>query len=231
MRRPAPFACLLGFALLAAAGASAQDTTEARLREALRETADKLHATEAELAQQQLATAAAEKERDTLKQAPRPSRTDMAQAAALQRRLTQTAGQLAQAQADGQKSQAQQQASAQAAQKAETARAALAEQLSQLRARDERCAANDEAVYGTGLEIAALYRDPGFVDHLRNLHLKPLGFDRVKEENRMRALEDRFNEEHAQALHCRTDPAPVTATPPTLPEQTEPSQPSTGGER
>ena len=162
--RPAWLLCI---ALLAASVVNAQDNTEARLREALRQTAAKLHETEADLAQQQLATAAAERERDALKQAPpRAAKADVGQAAALQRRLAQTAGQLAQAQADGQKSQAAQQASAQAAQKAEAARAALAEQLSQLRTRFERCGANDDAVYGTGLEIAAMYRDPEFVKRL-----------------------------------------------------------------
>jgi hypothetical protein len=222
---PRPFAWLLGFALLASAGAGAQDSTEARLREALRQTAEKLHATEADLAQQQVATAAAEHERDALKQAPHPAKAD----GALQHRLAETAAELAQARADAQKWQAAQQASAQAIQLKETERAALAGQLAQQRARFERCAANDEALYGTGREIAAMYRDPDFVDHLRNLHLKPFGFARVREENRMRELEDRFAEQHAQMQRCRTDipsattaqaaapTAPAAAAPPAAP--------------
>jgi len=220
MRRPPrPSIWLFGFALLAAAGAGAQDNTEARLREALRETAEKLHATEADLAQQQLATAAAEHERDALKQAPHPAKAD----GALQRRLAETAGELAQSRADGQKWQSAQQASAQALQQKETERAALAEQLAQQRARFERCSVNDEALYGTGREIAALYRDPAFVDHLRNLHLKPFGFDRVREENRMRALEDRLAEQHAQMQQCRTASTAAPAAAPVAPAAPAPS--------
>ena len=222
-----PSAWTLSLVLLLVPVAHADDTTDARLREALRQTAEKLHATEADLAQQQLATAAAERERDALKQAPHPAKAD----SALQHRLAETAGELAQARADGQKWQAAQEASAQALQQKETERAALAGQLAQQRARFERCSANDEALYGTGREIAAMYRDPEFVDHLRNLHLKPLGFSRVREENRMRALEDRFAEEHAQMQRCRTDtPSATTAPPaaPAAPAASAPPSPSSG---
>jgi chromosome segregation ATPase len=229
MRRP-PFASvwLFGFALLATSGVSAQDSTEARLREALRQTAEKLQTTEADLAQQQLATAAAERERDALKARP-VSKVDAAQTVALQRKLASTDAELAQARSDQQKSQAEQQASAQIAQKKEAERAALAEQLAHLRARDQRCVANNEAFYGTADEILAMYRDPTFVNHVRNLHLWPLGFDRVKQENRMRALEDRFAEQHAQAQHClTTDAAPASPTPsasPVAPAQAQSTTP------
>jgi hypothetical protein len=203
-------------ALLAISCAHAQDSTETRLREALRETAEKLHATEADLAQQQLATAAAERERDALKQAPHPAKPD----GALQHKLAEATGELAQARADQQKWQAAQQTAEQIAQKKEAERAALAEQLTQLRARVERCAANDDALYGTGREIAALYRDPKFVEPVSLHHLWPLGFDRVKEENRVRALEDRLGEQLALAQRCRNDataPAKAPAAASTAP--------------
>jgi len=199
-------ASLLCVALVAASVVHAQDTTEARLREALRDTAEKLHATEADLAQQQLATAAAERECDALKQVPHASRAEGAQTAALQRRLTEAAGNLAQAQADEQKLQAAQQVSALGLQQKETERAALAGHLSQLLAREDRCVANDDAFYGTGREIAALYRDPAFTAYF-SYHRLPIGFDRVREENRVRALEDRFTDQLAQAHRCRTDTA------------------------
>jgi DNA repair exonuclease SbcCD ATPase subunit len=220
--RAGRLARLAAVALIAFPGVHAQDTTEARLREALRATAEKLHATEADLAQQQLATAAAERERDALKQAPRAAHVDGAQAAALQHRLAAAAAELAQAQSDGQKWQAEQQASAQALQHKETERAALADQVTQLRARAERCVADDGAVYGTAREIAALYRDPKFLGPVRSHHLWPLGFDRVREENRVRALEDRLSDQLAQAQRCRTDapsaqPASATIATPATP--------------
>ncbi|HEY2346399.1 MAG TPA: hypothetical protein VGH80_11010 [Xanthomonadaceae bacterium] len=227
MPRPARrFIALLGVALVVAPAIHAEDSPDtARLREALRQASAKLNETEAQLEQQQLATAAAERERDALKQAQPAAAKDDARSAALQRKLASSAGELAQARADGEKFQAAQQAADQAAQKKETERAALAQQLVQLRARMDRCAASDEAMYGTGLEIAGLYRDPGFVDHLRNLHLKPFGFDRVREENRMRELEDRLAEQHAAIQHCHADATPAAATstlPPASPAQAEP---------
>lgn len=229
MRRSAHLpAWLLGFALLAVPAVFAQDATEARLREALRETAAKLHATEADLAQQQLATAAAESQRDALKHAPQPAKADGVQVAAVQRKLAAATGQLAQAQAEQQKWQAAQQVSAQAVQTKEAERAALAEQLSQLRARTERCAANDDALYGVGREIAALYRDPKFVDSVHNHHLWPLGFDRVREENRVRALEDRLTAQNTLAQHCRTDATSATIAP-SVP--VEPTAPTSSGEQ
>jgi chromosome segregation ATPase len=224
MRRlPRPSIWMLGLGLLATASVSAQDSTEARLREALRETAEKLHATEADLAQQQLATAAAEHERDALKQAPHLAKVD----GALQRRLASAEGELAQARSDQQKSQAEQQASAQIAQKKEAERAALAEQLAQLRARTERCVASDDAYFATAEEILAMYRDPAFANHVRNLHLWPLGFDRVRAENRMRSLEDRLADQNVQMQHCLTTDAvaPPMASPAT-PPQAKPAEAS-----
>ena len=212
MRRPARApAWLIGVALCAMTAVHADDATETRLREALRATAEKLHAAEADLAQQQLATAAAERERDALKQAPHAPHADAAQTAALQHRIAATAAELTQAQADVQKSQAEQQASTQALQHKEAERAALADQVAQLRARDERCVAGDSAVVASAREIAALYRDPKFLGPVRSHHLWPLGFDRVREENHIRSLEDRLADAVAQAQHCRTDAPAVKA--------------------
>ncbi len=213
MRRPArASAWLLGLAFLATS-VHAQDTTEGRLREALRQTAEKLHAAEADLAQQQLATAAAESERDALKQAPPAAHVDTAQTVALQRRLAAADGELSQAHAEAQKWQAAQQVAAQAAQQKEAERTALAEQLSKLSARAERCVASDEALYRTGREIAALYRDPAFSDPVHWHHLWPLGFARVREENRVRGLEDHLTEQLAEAQRCRTDAPPAKPAP------------------
>jgi hypothetical protein len=216
-------AWLLSLALLAVSVVHAQDNTEARLRDALRDTAAKLHATEAELEQQQLATAAAERERDALKQAPRPARTDVAQSAALQRKLAASAGELAQASVAVQKWQAAQQASAQALQLKEAERASLAERLAQLRTRAESCVANDDAFYATGREIAALYRDPAFVAYFTYRRL-PLGFDRVREENRVRALEDHLSDQLAQQHRCFIDATSAPSAPTTPPSPLTPPE-------
>jgi len=225
----------IALALAAAPAAFAQDTTESRLRDALRQTAEKLHQAEADLAQQQLATAAAERERDALKQAPR-AKADGAQVAVVQRRLASVSADLAQAQAEQQKWQAAQQQAAQDAQRKEGERAALEKLLAQVRLRSEQCAPNDEALYGTSREIAALYRDAKFESGVRHPHLWPLGFDRVKEENRVRALEDRLAEQHALAQRCRAEalvPPAAGATPaaapvPAIAPPATPSAPDAG---
>lgn len=215
MRRPTRHhALLLGLALACAAVAHAgdEDAQTDRLREALRQTSARLQETQAQLEQAQLAAAEAQRERDALKQHASTPKDD-ARAAALQRQLASASGELAQARAEGQKSQQAQQAAERLAKAKETESAALSGQLEKLRTLVRQCAASDDALYGTGVEIAGLYRDPDFVNHLRNLHLHPLGFDRVKQENRMRDLEDRFADDHAKVERCRTAVAAGRASP------------------
>lgn len=200
--RSAPLLAALWFA---ASGAHAQTANETRLREALRETGARLRSAEAALAAQQAATAAAERERDALKAqaGTRVVRDDSGRVAALQRRLDQAGSASEQARAEAQRWHAAQQQAAQLAQQKDGERAALAARLEAAEAQSARCAANSEALYATGQEIAGLYRDPKFIDFVRDRGFEPLGFERVRHENRVRALEDRLAEQGEQAAHCR----------------------------
>ncbi|WP_408949940.1 hypothetical protein [Lysobacter sp. Hz 25] len=204
--RSAPLLAALWFA---ASGAHAQTANETRLREALRETGARLRSAEAALAAQQAATAAAERERDALKaQAGKSAvRDDGARVAALQRQLGQASSASEQARANAQKWQAAQQQAAQLAQQKDGERAALATRLEAAEAQAVRCAADSEALYATGQEIAGLYRDPQFIDFVRDRGFEPLGLDRVKHENRVRALEDKLAEQGEQAARCRNGEA------------------------
>lgn len=201
-------ALLLLLAVSAVWPACAQSGTEARLREALRDTAVKLRTAEAALAEQQLATAALERERDALKSRPAP-RVDTGREAALQSQLARTSGELAQARAEEQKWRMAEQQASQIAQTREAERAALTEQLAKTRAQSAQCVANTESLYKIGREIAALYRDPAFVDFVRDHGRELLGIDRVRDENRVRALEDRLVEAYAQSQSCSASVAAV----------------------
>ncbi|MGH8083099.1 MAG: hypothetical protein ACREP7_21150 [Lysobacter sp.] len=196
--RSAPLLAALWFA---ASGAHAQTANETRLRDALRDTGARLRTAEAALAAQQAATAAAERERDTLKSAPAkaPPREDGARLTALQHQLSQASASSEEARANAQKWQGAQQQAAQAAQQKEAERAALAKQLAALQEQSARCAAGSEALYRVGQEIARLYRDPDFG---RGRGFAPLGVGRVKQENRMRELEDKLDQQRDQAAQC-----------------------------
>lgn len=194
-------ALFLLLAILAVWPAYAQSGTEARLREALRDTAVKLRTAEAALAEQQLATAALERERDALKSRPAP-RVDAGREAALQSQLARANGEITQVRAEEQKWRMAEQQASQLAQKREAERVALTEQLAKARAQSTQCAANTEALYKVGREIAALYRDPAFVDFVRGHGRELLGIGRVRDENRVRALEDRLVEAYAQSQSC-----------------------------
>lgn len=191
-------ALLLG-TLLAAPAAQAQDDTETRLRQALRETGARLREAEAALAQQRLAAAALERERDALKAAAaRPARPaiDPARLGELQRRLEHSRSEAAQAQNARRQTE-------QRLRQAESERDRLAAQLAQARERADRCAAGNRSLYETGRDLAALYRDPEFVAFVRKRGRELIGLDRVEQENRVRALEDRLAELHAQSQACR----------------------------
>ncbi|WP_295909882.1 hypothetical protein [uncultured Xanthomonas sp.] len=215
MRGPSDFRLVFAVlsVLLAIAPAQAQEGNEARLRDALRDTSARLRQAEAALVQQQLATAAAERERDALRATPPPRSADPGREAALQRQLQQLR-QEHDAALSQQRS--QQQAQQQAAQRAAQDQQALAAQQAQLRqerahARD--CAAASAALYASARELAALYRDPAFVRFVRSHGRELFGMARVTRENRVRQLEDRLAEQDAQAQACAAPapPLPVAA--------------------
>ncbi|KAB7776702.1 hypothetical protein [Xanthomonas sp. LMG 12460] len=219
MRGPSDFRLVFAVlsVLLAIAPAQAQEGNEARLRDALRDTSARLRQAEAALVQQQLATAAAERERDALRATPPPRSADPGREAALQRQLQQLR-QEHDAALSQQRSQqrSQQQAQQQAAQRAAQDQQALAAQQAQLRqerahARD--CAAASAALYASARELAALYRDPAFVRFVRSHGRELFGMARVTRENRVRQLEDRLAEQDAQAQACAAPapPLPVAA--------------------
>ncbi|WP_279360750.1 hypothetical protein [Xanthomonas sacchari] len=215
MRGPSDFRLVFAVlsVLLAIAPAQAQEGNEARLRDALRDTSARLRQAEAALVQQQLATAAAERERDALRATPPPRSADPGREAALQRQLQQL-----RQQHDAALSQqrSQQQARQQAAQRAAQDQQALAAQQAQLRqerARARDCAAASAALYASARELAALYRDPAFVRFVRSHGRELFGMARVTRENRVRQLEDRLAEQDAQAQACAAPapPLPVAA--------------------
>lgn len=207
MRMPNRRAGWVALAALAAAmPLHAQDSTEARLRDALRDTSARLRQAEAALVQQQLATAAAERERDALRAtpAPRAAAADPAREAALQRQLEQARRERDEARAQQRQQQDAQRQAAQAAAQREQAQAALDAELQRSRAQMAQCAAGGEALYATARELAALYRDPAFVRFVRSHGRELFGMARVTRENRVRALEDRLAEQHAQNQACAT---------------------------
>ncbi|MCW0391545.1 hypothetical protein [Xanthomonas sacchari] len=215
MRGPSEFRLVFAVlsVLLAIAPAQAQEGNEARLRDALRDTSARLRQAEAALVQQQLATAAAERERDALRAMPPPRSADPGREAALQRQLQQLR-QEHDAALSQQRS--QQQAQQQAAQRAAQDQQALAAQQAQLRqerARARDCAAASAALYASARELAALYRDPAFVRFVRSHGRELFGMARVTRENRVRQLEDRLAEQDAQAQACAAPapPLPVAA--------------------
>ncbi|MBN6149809.1 hypothetical protein JR065_05620 [Xanthomonas sp. AmX2] len=207
MRMPNRKAGWVALAALAAAmPLHAQDSTEARLRDALRDTSARLRQAEAALVQQQLATAAAERERDALRAAPAPraAAADPAREAALQRQLEQARRERDEARAQQRQQQDAQRQAAQAAVQREQAQAALNAELQRNRTQMAQCAAGGEALYATARELAALYRDPAFVRFVRSHGRELFGMARVTRENRVRALEDRLAEQHAQNQACAT---------------------------
>ncbi|MCW0366661.1 hypothetical protein NB699_001644 [Xanthomonas sacchari] len=215
MRGPSDFRLVFAVlsVLLAIAPAQAQEGNEARLRDALRDTSARLRQAEAALVQQQLATAAAERERDALRATPPPRSADPGREAALQRQLQQLR-QEHDAALSQQRS--QQQAQQQAAQRAAQDQQALAAQQAQLRqerARARDCAAASAALYASARELAALYRDPAFVRFVRSHGRELFGMARVTRENRVRQLEDRLAEQDAQAQACAAPapPLPIAA--------------------
>jgi hypothetical protein len=195
---------MLAATLLAAAPLHAQDSTETRLREALRETSTRLRKAEADLVQQQLATAAAE--RDALRAAPTPApraaSADPGREAALQRQLQQAQRERDAALAQQREQQQVQAKTAQAAAQQAQTQATLDAELQRQRARMAQCASGSEALYATARELAALYRDPAFVRFVRSHGRELFGMARVTRENRVRALEDRLAEQHAQTQAC-----------------------------
>lgn len=193
---------LLAALWFAASGAHAQSVNETRLREALRDTASRLRAAEAALAQQQAATAAAERERDELKgrAAVRPApAADGARLAALQQRLSQASASAEQARGEALKWRDAQQQAAQSAQQKERERAELAQQLQAAQARAADCAAGSEALYRAGRALAQLYRDPAYAKGKRPTLI---GFGQVERENRVRELEAQLDEERAKTAQC-----------------------------
>jgi len=217
MRRLASsLACgVLTATLLAAVPLHAQDSTETRLREALRETSTRLRKAEADLVQQQLATAAAERERDALRAAPAPraASADPGRDAALQRQLQQAQRERDAALAQQREQQQAQARTAQAAARQAQTQATLEAELQRQRARMAQCVTGNEAVYATARELAALYRDPAFVRFVRSHGRELFGMARVTRENRVRALEDRLAEQHAQTQDCAgATAATATAT-------------------
>ncbi|MGO1072794.1 hypothetical protein [Lysobacter sp. CA199] len=196
--RSAPLLAALWFA---ASAAHAQSASETRLRDALRDTAARLRTAEAALAQQQSATAAAERERDALKtQARKPApAADGAQLASLQQRLGQASASVEQAREDAQKWRSAQEQAAQQAQQKERERGELAQQLASTQTRAAECAAGSDALYRTGRELAQLYRDPKYA---RGKRLTLIGVGQIERENRVRELEDRLEDERAKAAQC-----------------------------
>jgi hypothetical protein len=225
LRFPSSLACVvLAAALLAAAPLHAQDSTETRLREALRETGTRLRKAEADLVQQQLATAAAERERDALRAAPTPAPraagADPGREAALQRQLQQAQRERDAALAQQREQQQAQARTAQAAAQQAQTQATLQAELQRQRARMAQCASGSEALYATARELAALYRDPAFVRFVRSHGREMFGMARVTRENRVRALEDRLAEQHAQTQAC-TGATATTATATALQDPTQ----------
>lgn len=196
--RSAPLLAALWFA---ASAAHAQSGNETRLRDALRDTASRLRTAEAALAQQQVATAAVERERDELKQrAAKPAAAvDGAQLAAMQQRLGQASAAVEQARGEALKWRGAQEQAALSAQQKERERAELAKRLDAAQARAAQCAAGSEALYNTGRELAGLYRDPAYSKGKR---VTLLGFGQVERENRVRELEGRLEDERAKAAQC-----------------------------
>jgi len=196
--RSAPLLAALWFA---ASAAHAQSANETRLRDALRDTASRLRTAEAALAQQQAATAAAERERDELKTrtAKPAAAADGAQLVALQQRLGQAAAAAEQARGEAQKWRSAQEQAAHGAQQKERERAELAQQLQASQARAAQCAAGSEALYRAGLELAQLYRDPAYAKGRR---VTLLGFGQIERENRVRELENKLEDERAKTAQC-----------------------------
>ncbi|QQP99184.1 hypothetical protein [Lysobacter enzymogenes] len=196
--RSAPLLAALWFA---ASAAHAQSANETRLRDALRDTASRLRTAEAALAQQQAATAAAERERDELKgRAAKPApAADGAQLAALQQRLGQASASAEQARGEALKWRSAQEQAAHSAQQKERERAELAKRLDAAQARAADCAAGSEALYQAGRELAQLYRDPAYAKGKR---VTLLGFGQVERENRARELENKLEDERAKTAQC-----------------------------
>ncbi|QCW26236.1 hypothetical protein FE772_11700 [Lysobacter enzymogenes] len=194
--RSAPLLAALWFA---ASAAHAQSANETRLRDALRDTASRLRTAEAALAQQQAATAAAERERDELKGAAKAApAADGAQLAALQR-LGQASASAEQARGEALKWRSAQEQAAHSAQQKERERAELAKRLDAAQARAADCAAGSEALYQAGRELAQLYRDPAYAKGKR---VTLLGFGQVERENRARELENKLEDERAKTAQC-----------------------------
>lgn len=179
--------------------AQAQSGNEARLREALRDTAVRLRDAEAALAQQKLAVAALEQERDALKKtkaAPPRQAVDDGRLQTLQKRLQEAQHETVQARSERQQTDRQMR-------QLQTERDTLQRQLGELRRRSDDCGTQAQALYDAARELAALYRDPEFVRFVRKRGRELIGLQRVGQENRVRALEDRIDELHAQSLQCR----------------------------
>ncbi|WP_372393832.1 hypothetical protein ACCQ05_10850 [Xanthomonas sp. NCPPB 3582] len=207
----------IGVLWLAALPALAQNANEARLRDALRQTSARLRQAEADLAQQQLATAAAQRERDAARQATpaAPVRDDGARIAALQRELEQQRQALA-----AERARHAQQASAQQtalAQQQHQQQQAMAAERTQLHERLSRCSGDSDALYASGRELAGLYRDPAFVRFVRGRGRELFGMARVTRENRAHRLESQLDTQYAQLRDCLDGnalPAPQSAAAP-----------------
>ncbi|MEA5123834.1 hypothetical protein [Xanthomonas floridensis] len=201
----------IGALWFAALPALAQNANEARLRDALRQTSARLRQAEADLAQQQLATAAAQRERDAARQAApaapaAPVHDDGARIAALQRELEQQRQTLA-----AERARHAQQASAQQtalAQQQHQQQQAMAAERTQLHERLSRCSGDSDALYASGRELAGLYRDPAFVRFVRGRGRELFGMARVTRENRVHLLESQLQAQHTRLRGCLDGNAP-----------------------
>ncbi|KAB7771792.1 hypothetical protein [Xanthomonas maliensis] len=198
--------------------ATAQTTTEERLRDALRQTSAQLRQVQAELAQQQLATAAAQREHEAQPPAPPAASapSDAARTAALQREVAQLRQALEQERTQHARALATQQQTA-AQQQQQQQQQALADARSQTQARVSRCNSAGDALYASGRSLAGLYRDPAFVRFVRHRGHELFGMTRVAEENRVHALEDTLADQHARLRTCldgRDAPPPQSAAAP-----------------
>ncbi len=187
--------------MLAATPALADASTEQRLRDALRRTAQELQTLQAGQgdAAAQLAAATAERDKATAtlaaeraKSRPRPGAdAALARVGGLERELAETKVQLKARDAEiaAARAEAQKQVAA-GRSDAERRIAAATAAATEANGRISQCTAQNDAMFRTASELLTLYRDPKFLGQVRGPTSGILGLKRSRVENRMQAYGD-----------------------------------------
>lgn len=198
--------------MLAATPALADASTEQRLRDALRRTAQELQTLQVGQgdAAAQLAAATAERDKAVAalvaergKSRPKPGAdAALARVGGLERELADTRAQLKSRDAEiaAARAEAQQQVAA-GRSDAERRIAAATAAATEANGRIGQCTAQNDAMFKTASELLTLYRDPKFLGQVRGPTSGILGLKRSRVENRMQAYGD--------TLYAQRYPPPV----------------------